>query len=59
MPDHYEIEGYEVLERTVRPGNQFSARLNLPLSWRGLRVKIVRIDPLPEDGGYGEPREVP
>lgn len=46
MPDRYEIGGYEVIERTVRPGNQCSARLNLPLSWQGLRVKVVRIDPL-------------
>jgi hypothetical protein len=47
-PDHYEIEGYEVIERTVRPGNQCSARLNLPLPWQGLQVKVVRLDPLPE-----------
>jgi len=57
LPDRYDIEGYEVIERTVRPGNQCSARLNLPLSWQGLRVKVVRIDPLPEDDGSGELRE--
>ena len=54
MPDRYEIEGYEVIERTVRPGNQCSARLNLPLSWQGLRVKVVRIDPLPDGNGVDD-----
>jgi len=49
MPDKYEIDGHEVIERTVRPGNKCSARLNLPLSWRGLRVKVVRLDPISED----------
>lgn len=56
--DKYEIKGYEALEKTVRPGNQCSARINLPLAWQGLRVKVVRIDPLPEDAGSSEPREV-
>jgi len=46
--DHYEIEGYEAIEMVVRSGNQYSARANLPLAWQGLRIKVVRLDPLPE-----------
>jgi len=46
--DRYEIEGYEVIEMVVRSGNQYSARANLPLAWQGLRIKVVRLDPLPE-----------
>jgi putative transposon-encoded protein len=43
--DRYEINGYEVIEKVVRPGNESSGRLNMPLSWVGKRVKVVRIDP--------------
>jgi hypothetical protein len=52
--DRYEIEGYEVIEKVVRPGNPCSARLNLPLFWQGLRVKVVRIDPLPDGNGVDD-----
>ena len=45
-PDRYEIEGYEVLERTPRAySRQSSATLYLPLEWANKRVKIVRLDP--------------
>lgn len=43
-PDRYEIEGYEVLEKTARATGT-TARVLVPRSWRGKRVKIVRIDP--------------
>ena len=45
-PDHYEIDGYEVLERVPRAySRQSSATLYLPLEWANKRVKIVRLDP--------------
>ena len=43
-PDHYEIEGYEVLEKTARATGT-TARVLVPRSWVEKRVKIVRIDP--------------
>ncbi len=45
-PDHYKIEGYEVLERVPRAySGQSSATLYLPLEWANKRVKVVRLDP--------------
>jgi len=45
-PDHYKIEGYEVLERVPRAySRQSSATLYLPKEWGNKRVKVVRIDP--------------
>ncbi len=45
-PDHYEIDGYEVLERTPRHySGQSSSTLYLPKEWGNKRVKVVRIDP--------------
>ena len=45
-PDHYEIDGYEVLERVPRAySRQSSATLYLPLEWAHKRVKVVRLDP--------------
>jgi putative transposon-encoded protein len=43
-PDRYEIEGYEVLEKTARASGT-TARVLVPRSWVEKRVKIVRIDP--------------
>jgi len=45
-PDRYEIEGYEVLERTPRlyQGHS-SCTLNLPPEYANKRVKVVRLDP--------------
>ena len=44
-PDHYEIDGYEVIERVPRAySRQSSATLYLPLEWANKRVKVVRID---------------
>jgi hypothetical protein len=43
-PDRYEIDGYEVLERTPRHySGQSSATLYLPLEWANKRVKVVRL----------------
>jgi hypothetical protein len=43
-PDCYQIQGYEVVEKTVMP---FGASAHIPVSkaWRGKRVKVVRLDP--------------
>jgi len=43
-PDRYEIEGYEVVEKVAKPSGT-TARVWVPKSWEGKRVKIVRIDP--------------
>lgn len=43
-PDLYEIQGYEVLEKTARATGT-TARVLVPRSWVEKRVKIVRIDP--------------
>ena len=43
-PDVYEIQGYEVLEKTARATGT-TARVLVPRSWVEKRVKIVRIDP--------------
>jgi putative transposon-encoded protein len=43
-PDRYEIEGYEVLEKTARASGT-TARVLVPRRWVEKRVKIVRIDP--------------
>jgi putative transposon-encoded protein len=43
LPDTYEIEGYEVIEKTAkRFGN--SGHVAVPCAWVGHRVKIVRVD---------------
>lgn len=45
-PDHYEIDGYEVIERVPRQyAGQSSSTLYLPREWANKRVKVVRIDP--------------
>ena len=43
-PDRYEIEGYEVVEKVAKPSGT-TARVWVPKSWEGKRVKIVRIEP--------------
>lgn len=45
QPDRYEIRGYEVLEKTVVPGNATSGRINMRLKDVGKRVKVVVLDP--------------
>jgi putative transposon-encoded protein len=43
-PDRYEIEGYEVVEKVAKPSGT-TARVWVPKSWEGKRVKVVRLDP--------------
>ena len=42
--DRYDIEGYDLLTKTVGGGNASSSRINLPLSWKGKRVKVILLD---------------
>jgi putative transposon-encoded protein len=41
------VEGYEAIEKIVRSAGN-SGRVYLPPSWINCRVKIIRLDPLPE-----------
>ena len=43
-PDRYEIVGYEVVVKVAKPSGT-TARVWVPKSWEGKRVKIVRIEP--------------
>lgn len=42
-PDHYQIEGYEVLEKLATTYGT-GAHVCVPRGWGGHRVKIIRID---------------
>lgn len=44
-PDRYEVLGYEMLEKTVVPGNATRGRINMPLRHVGKRVKVIVLDP--------------
>ncbi len=45
--DTYQIQGYEVIERVVRPtGN--GAHIYCPSTWIGATVKVVRLQEVPE-----------
>jgi len=39
----FEIYGYEAVEKTVASGNKSSARINVPPSWQGDTVMVVRM----------------
>lgn len=43
-PDRYEIEGYEVVAKAAKFSGT-TARVLVPRSWGGKRVKVVRVDP--------------
>ncbi|WP_160133862.1 DUF2080 family transposase-associated protein [Halococcus salsus] len=46
--DRHEIEGHEVVEKTVKPtGN--GAHVYLPKSWVGATIKVVRASELDAD----------
>ena len=47
-PDVYQIEGYEVLEKTVKSHSN-TAHVLVPRKYVGARVKIVICDPVPRD----------
>jgi len=43
-PDIFEITGYEVIEKVAKASGS-TARVWVPKTWTGKRVKIVRLDP--------------
>lgn len=43
-----EIQGYQVLEKKVKNGGT-SGRIYLPKEWVGKNVKIVLLEPAPEE----------
>lgn len=57
QPDIYQIQGYEIMTKTVTASGT-SARIWLPPRWIGTRVKVVRIDPIPGEEGITEVNEV-
>lgn len=46
-PMRVEVEGFEAIEKTVKPGGN-SGRIYVPSDWNGCRVKIIRLDPIPK-----------
>lgn len=42
MPDRYEIEGEEIVERQVKPFGSGGAHVTAPKDWIGASVKLVR-----------------
>lgn len=46
-PMRVEVEGYEAIDKTVKPGGN-SGRVYVPPDWNGCRVKIIRLDPIPD-----------
>jgi len=44
-PMRVEVEGYEAIEKTVKPGGN-SGRVYVPIDWLNCRVKVIRLDSL-------------
>lgn len=42
-PMRVEIEGYEAIEKIVKPGGN-SGRVYVPIDWLSCRVKVIRLD---------------
>lgn len=40
----FRIKGIEAVPKTVASGNKSSARINVPPSWQGKRVMVVRLE---------------
>jgi putative transposon-encoded protein len=40
----FNIRGIEAVEKTVKSGSGHSARINVPPSWQGKRVMVVRLE---------------
>lgn len=45
MQQDYIIRGYESVEKVVGSGNLRSSRVNLPVGWKGKRVRVILLDP--------------
>jgi hypothetical protein len=50
MPDSYEIEGEEILEKEVKAFGSGGAHVYAPVAWEGATVKLVRVsEPDPDE----------
>jgi len=47
--DEFKVQGYEAVEKVVKPHSKTSGRVYLPAIWEGCRVLVVRKDPIKED----------
>lgn len=43
-PVHIDMEGYEMIEKVAKPSGT-TARILVPRSWIGKRVRAVRLEP--------------
>lgn len=48
-PMRVEVEGYEAIEKIVKPGGN-SGRVYVSVDWLNCRVKVIRLDPLEKRG---------
>ena len=48
-PMRVEVEGYEAIEKIVKPGGN-SGRVYVPIDWLTCRVKVIRLDPMIKRG---------
>ena len=55
-PMKVEVEGYEAIEKIVMSGGN-SGRVYLPIDWLNCRVKVIRLDPVTENGGKNKWRD--
>ena len=44
-PMRVEVEGYEAIEKIVKPGGN-SGRVYVPIDWLTCRVKVIRLEPM-------------
>ena len=42
----FNLDGYDIENKTVGKGNATSSRINLPLSWEGKKVAVVLLEGL-------------
>lgn len=48
-PMRVEVEGYEAIEKIVKPGGN-SGRVYVPIDWLDCRVKVIRLEPVKTKG---------
>lgn len=46
------INAYQIIEKTVKPSGN-SGRVYVPINWVGKKVKVVLLEPLPEEISNG------
>lgn len=45
----FNLEGYDIENKTVGRGNASSGRVNLPVSWIGQKVAVVLLEEIKEE----------